>query len=259
MAGNTNQVGVSVTSRVLAVLGTFDVRHPSLSLTEIARRAGIPITTVHRLLSELEKWRAVERGPDGRYRIGLRLWELGSLTSARTRLREVALPYLHALHEATRAQVFVAVADEGDVVYVERFGSAGPPWESAPRLPVRQPMEQSAAGLALLAYHGRKQQPRPLGRTHSAALAELLRRARRQGCVVLPDAADRAAVNIAAPVLGANGHAVAAMGLSVRSPQRAERWREPLLSATSGMQRTLLGRGEDMVAAEPAAVSGTGG
>ncbi|MDT3396535.1 IclR family transcriptional regulator [Streptomyces sp. B1866] len=247
MAGNTQQVGVSVTSRVLAVLGTFDVRHQSLSLTEIARRAGIPTATVHRLLSELEKWGAVERGADGRYRIGLRLWELGSLTAARTRLREVALPYLQALHEATRAQVFVAVADECDVVYIERFGGAYPPrGDVTSRHPVRQPMDQSAAGLALLAYREHPQ-PRPAGRADARGLHEILRTARRLGCVVLPDAGDRGAMSIAAPVLGANGVAVAAMGLSARAPHPVQRWREALLSAASGMHRMLLGRADDVM------------
>ncbi|NLU71035.1 IclR family transcriptional regulator [Streptomyces sp. HNM0574] len=243
MAGNTKQAGASVTSRVLAVLETFDVTHQQLTLTEIARRAELPVATVHRLLSELERWRAVERGADGRYRIGLRLWEVGSLASARMQLREAAMPYLHALHEATRAHVFIAVADGADAVYVERFGPhqlrAGSP--EARRL--RQPLDRSAAGLALLAYQGESRRRGPAPR--SQLLDATLRKVRRQGYAALTDRTDTGLQTIAVPVLRPSGRAEAALGLSARATAGLGQWREPLLSAASGMQRVLLGRVDD--------------
>jgi DNA-binding IclR family transcriptional regulator len=47
-----------VTARALAVLGAFDAEHMRLALSEISRRTGLPLTTVHRLIRELESWRA---------------------------------------------------------------------------------------------------------------------------------------------------------------------------------------------------------
>ena len=50
LAGNTSAPGATVTSRLLSVLAAFDERHRSLTLTELAGRAGIPVPTAHRLV-----------------------------------------------------------------------------------------------------------------------------------------------------------------------------------------------------------------
>jgi DNA-binding IclR family transcriptional regulator len=51
-----------------------------LTLTGIARRAGLQLATAHRLVTELAGWGALTRGADGGYTIGVRLWELGLLS-----------------------------------------------------------------------------------------------------------------------------------------------------------------------------------
>ncbi len=61
---------------------------PELTVTELARRTGLPLTTTHRLAGELVAGGALERGEDGRYRIGLRLWEIASLAPRGLGLRE---------------------------------------------------------------------------------------------------------------------------------------------------------------------------
>ncbi|NIR58228.1 MAG: helix-turn-helix domain-containing protein, partial [Gammaproteobacteria bacterium] len=75
-------------SRVTAILDAFDAGHSRLTLSDIARRSGLPLSTVHRLVAELEQWRALERDTEGGYRVGLRLYELGQLASGG--LRELA-------------------------------------------------------------------------------------------------------------------------------------------------------------------------
>ncbi|MFI7066159.1 helix-turn-helix domain-containing protein [Kribbella sp. NPDC050124] len=81
----------SVSSRLLAVLRTFSHRTPLQTLSEISRRSGLPLTTTHRLVHELLQGGALEREDDGRYRIGLWLWELAALAPRGLGLREVAL------------------------------------------------------------------------------------------------------------------------------------------------------------------------
>ncbi len=69
MAGNSTEPGQSVTSRVAAILLTFtdcDER----SLTEIARLAGLPVSTAHRLAVELASRDLLERDEDGHYHVG---------------------------------------------------------------------------------------------------------------------------------------------------------------------------------------------
>ena len=81
-----------VVRRTLQLLDAFAPHRPSMTLSELARHADLPLSTVHRMLRELVAGGALERGEDGAYRIGLRIWELGSLAPRGLGLRERALP-----------------------------------------------------------------------------------------------------------------------------------------------------------------------
>ena len=63
MAGNASKPGVSVASRTLALLGAFDAAHRRLSLTDMARRADLPVPTAYRLVNELQRWGALTGRP----------------------------------------------------------------------------------------------------------------------------------------------------------------------------------------------------
>ncbi|NUR66464.1 MAG: helix-turn-helix domain-containing protein, partial [Streptomyces sp.] len=109
----------SAPDRLLAVLAAFDHEHPALSLTDISRRAGLTLTTAHRLVGALSDWGALERDGSGVYHVGLRLWEVAALAPRGLGLRQIALPYLEDLYEATHENVQLAVRDGGEVVYIE--------------------------------------------------------------------------------------------------------------------------------------------
>src|SRR6476661_9306372 len=79
----------SVTSRALALLGTFDTEHSVQSLSSMARRAGLPVATAHRLAGELVAWGGLEKA-NGEYRVGQRIWRLGLLAPAQQNIAEVA-------------------------------------------------------------------------------------------------------------------------------------------------------------------------
>jgi DNA-binding IclR family transcriptional regulator len=151
MAGRSATPGRSVTSRALAVLDAFDVRAPRLSLSEIADRAGMPLTTVHRLLAELTAWGALTRRADGRYEIGRKLWDLGLLAPVQLELRQVAAPFLLDVHTATRDTVHLAVREGTRALYVERISGR----ESVPvvsQVGSRLPLHATGVGKVLLAW-----------------------------------------------------------------------------------------------------------
>src|SRR3954466_12979681 len=102
--------GRSVTSKVLGLLAAFTPAAP-LTLSELARRSGVSLPTAHRRVAELLEWGALERGADGRYRIGLRLWEVASLAPRGLGLREQAMPFLEDLYEVTHENVQLAVRE----------------------------------------------------------------------------------------------------------------------------------------------------
>src|SRR5699024_12581150 len=94
---------------------------PNGTLAEVARAAELPPATAHGLVGELLTWGALERGTDGRYRIGLRLWRTGLLTPVAVRLRDRALPYMQDLYEITRENIHLAVRDGDHALYVEKL------------------------------------------------------------------------------------------------------------------------------------------
>ena len=121
MAGNVSRAGATVTSRALALLAAFDDEHRSLSLSQLAARAELPVPTAHRLVGELVAWGALSRTQAGEYVVGRRLWDVGLLAPVQTGLRQLASPYLHDLYGATLATVHLAVRDGTEVLYLDRL------------------------------------------------------------------------------------------------------------------------------------------
>jgi DNA-binding IclR family transcriptional regulator len=80
MAGNAIEPGRSVTSKVVAILLTFGdgAEH---SLTEIARLTCMPVSTTHRLVTELAGWGLLERTAESHFRVGGSIRAIGSRAS----------------------------------------------------------------------------------------------------------------------------------------------------------------------------------
>lgn len=141
-----------VVRRVLAVLDTFSSADPVLGISEIARRCGLPKSTVHRIVVDLCDHRIMERVPQsaGEYRLGVRLFELGELVPVHRSLSGTALPIMEDLREATRHRVHLAVLDGIDVLYVAILGSGAVHVDS--RVGGRLPAHATGVGKVLLAY-----------------------------------------------------------------------------------------------------------
>lgn len=151
MAGNTSVPGVSVASRVLALLDAFDPGDRCLTLSELARRANLPLPTAHRLVSELTSWGALVRQPSGQYVIGRRVWELGLLAPDTNGFRQLASPFLHDMYATTLVTTVLAVRDGTEAVNVDRLsGRTSLSIES--EVGSRVPLYATAVGKVLLAY-----------------------------------------------------------------------------------------------------------
>lgn len=149
MARQSN--GVSAISRVVRVLDTFSFEAPFLSLSEISERAGIPMSSAHRIVSELVEHGLLERMPDRSYRVGNRLWEMGSRTSGALGLREIALPFLHAIQSRVRQHTQLLVRSGLDVLVIERLSSRDAV-VNASIVGGRIPLQHSSSGIVLLAH-----------------------------------------------------------------------------------------------------------
>lgn len=140
----------SVAGRISMIIGAFDAGAPTLSLSQLTERTGLPKSTVHRMADQLVEFRWLERTPTG-YRLGIRFFEVGGLVTSRTHLRERALPFLQDLQSATRHSVHLGMLDGRDVVILEKLW--GHDSTTLPtRVGGRMPAHCTAAGKALLAF-----------------------------------------------------------------------------------------------------------
>lgn len=141
-----------VAVRALSLLESFTPDHPELGLSEMARRAGLPLSTTHRLALDLVEWGALERNDQtGRFHIGLKLWEIASLAPRGTVLRELALPVMEDIANVTHENVQLGIRDGLELVFVDRIRST----DSVPtltRVGGRFSLPSTGLGLALLAH-----------------------------------------------------------------------------------------------------------
>jgi DNA-binding IclR family transcriptional regulator len=212
--------------RLLAVLDAFGPRNRALSLSDIARRSGLSLSTAHRLVHELVSWGALERDLNGCYSIGVRLLELAALAPRGLDLREAAFPCLDDLHHRTRGNVHLAVRDGMQVVYVEAIracathptsGKAGDRW----------PLHATGTGLVLLAFADRELQEQALGRplerytpltiTDPAQLRRKLAQVRQSGYAVAVGQITLPDLVVAVPVRDPFGGLAAAISVVVES------------------------------------------
>jgi DNA-binding IclR family transcriptional regulator len=241
-------------------LETFDAAHRKLTLSEIARRSGLPLSTTHRLVAELVAWRALDRDRDGGYRVGLRLWELGQLAPGS--LRDAARPWMQELFDTTRENVHLAVRAGTDVLYVDKiYGPSAVPTVS--RVGGRLPMHPTGVGKVLLAYtpawFARAYLERPLARPTRYTIAEPgrlwreLATVRERGWATTCEEMRLGSCSIAAPVRDRDGRVTAAVGvvLSNRRVGELNRWVRPLQTTAHRIERTLGEWDDASVAAAP--------
>jgi len=243
--------GRSVTSKVLALLGAFSPAHRSLNLSELARRAGLSLPTAHRRVAELVEWGALERGGDGRFWIGLRLWEVGSLAPRGLELRELAMPIMEDLYEITHENVQLAVRQGLELVFVERIAGR----HAVPvltRVGGRFALHATGVGLVLLAHAPADSQDQvlaaPLERytemtiTDPKRLRHVLAAVRRNGYAVSDRQVTMDSLSVAAPIHGPDGPVVAAVSLVVASDGADPVTLAPLIRAAGrGISRALVG------------------
>lgn len=138
--------------KAIRVLECFSLQEPRLPLSEIARRADLPLSTVHRILATFRAAGIVEQdGERNQYRLGLKLFELGSMVLANMELHREALPFIEELSRESGETVHLGVFDGSQVVSIEKMDS---PHGLASQVTIGKgaPAYCTAVGKALLAF-----------------------------------------------------------------------------------------------------------
>jgi DNA-binding IclR family transcriptional regulator len=225
--GSTEWRGRSVISKVVTLLDAFTPSTPELSLGELARTTGLPVSTTYRLVSELVAWGGLERAEGGTgYRIGVRLWEIGALAPRSATLREVALPFLQDLYQATLENVHLAVLDGREALYVDTIAGRGAVRVRS-RRGGRLPLHATGVGKVLLA-HAPEELLREILQAglrrytpHTVVAPGHLRRAlaevRRTGIAWANEEMSMGSQSVACPVVDADGTVIAALAVVRRT------------------------------------------
>jgi DNA-binding IclR family transcriptional regulator len=186
----------SVLDRITAVFDAFGEDDEGVGITELARRARLPKSTVSRIAAELVEQRLLDRDGDILY-LGVRLFELGQAVEHPRRLRRLAHPVMDVVRSTTGQTVQLAVLDGPDVVFVAILRGQRTS-EPIARVGSRRRADATALGQALLLKES--------DATGAAA---------REGTVIRRDeSASGRMTSIARPVVGASGVPLAAIGVT---------------------------------------------
>jgi DNA-binding IclR family transcriptional regulator len=142
---------VQVLAKAAAILDRV-ADEQEATASRLAHLVGEPRSTVYRLLASLRALELVEPGSrPATYRLGLKLFRLGSAVTARFDERQAALPIMERIHQATGETVFLCIRRGDEAVCIERID--GRRVQSlALRLGGSLPLHIGAAPTVLLAY-----------------------------------------------------------------------------------------------------------
>jgi IclR family acetate operon transcriptional repressor len=240
---------VAAVERALAVLDALSDGAPELGTNEIARRTGINASTVSRLLATLAAAGLVEHVPTtGRYRLGLRLLQLGNAVLGRLDLREVARPHLQALVEETGETATLSAPGERDAITVD-FAQSESSVQSVAHVGRPSIGHATATGKVLLAFGATGLPAGPLKAYTPRTIVDRrkvvaeLERVRRQGYAEALGERETHLNAIAAPVFGPGGELSAIVGVQGPSSrfgrEGMRRALDPLLAHAGEISRAL--------------------
>jgi len=215
--------------RGLAILGAFGPDRPALGISELAQRLGLTRSTTHRYVATLARLGFLAQDETTRkYRLGIRVLDLGFSVLGSLELREIAAPYLQRLTALTGHTSNLAIRDDTDVILIDRIRGRPGRYhhlEFSLHVGSRIPSYCTATGKALLAFLPPPdldalldrielvpRGPRALGTR--CALATELGQVRRTGLALNDEELDGGLRSIAVPVRSRAGSVVAAINLA---------------------------------------------
>jgi len=214
----------SMLGKASDILAAFSLEAPVLTQAEITRRAELPHSTARRIVAEMVDHGMLDKTQDGKFVLGLRLWELGSLSHRVLPIRDTAIPFMTVLNQALGQHVQLAVREGREVVIVERL-SATDAVGLQLQLRSRVPLHASAAGKALLAFapeaevdailHESLPKFTPKTMTDPQQLRRSLEQIRSQGYALVHEETQLGVAAIAAPITTRRRQVVASVSVVI--------------------------------------------
>jgi IclR family transcriptional regulator, KDG regulon repressor len=209
--------------RILLYMGKYG---PELGVTQVASALELNKTTVHRLLNAMENFELIEKSPDNeRYRLGLKLYDLGTKAIESRTLRNEAHRFLVEMARRSNEAVSLAVPNRGGVVCLDRVDSPHTVISVRTVVGARFPAHCTAVGKAVLAHLSQQEVDAilaangltrftPLTITRVSDLNKNLTQIRKRGYALDKQELERGLSGVAAPILAQDGRILAAVGIA---------------------------------------------
>jgi IclR family KDG regulon transcriptional repressor len=243
--------------KALRILVHLGQNGPEMGVTEIASSMNLNKTTVYRLLNAMAKFDFVEQNTENeRYRLGLKLHELGLKALESRTLQREAHRFLLEMSRRSRETVSLAVHSPGAVICLDRMKSPKTLISLGTEIGGRFPAHCTAIGKAVLAFLPDDEidailrsngMPRftPSTLTRPADLKADLRRIRQRGYSFDNQELERGLNGVAAPVRTTQDRVIAAVGIAgptLRFRGRELREKIALVREIAGKLSASLGR-----------------
>lgn len=137
--------------RGLRLLQLFSESARGLTAKQVAALSRLPVSTVHRFLTNLEGTGFLNCTGDGVYHLGIACFAIGQAALGQLDIRRLSLPYLHELNQRTRETIHLTVRHGLSAVYVEKLDSPEP-LRIHSRIGAAVPLYCTAVGKVMLAY-----------------------------------------------------------------------------------------------------------
>jgi DNA-binding IclR family transcriptional regulator len=215
---------VQALDRAFAVLDLLSESDTALGLAQVASSLQLHKSTAHRFLMVLERHRMVERTSAGKFRLGLRLFDLGNRAIEQYDLRDRAQPHLRRLVNETEETAHLCILEAARVIYIDKIEPARSV-RMITRIGASNPVHCTSVGKAILAFLPEERVADVIKRTRferfthrTIATPEAFRaeieKTRRRGYAVDDEELEEGLRCIAVPLLDAQRQPVAAVSVS---------------------------------------------
>ncbi|MCM3087910.1 IclR family transcriptional regulator [Bhargavaea ginsengi] len=211
--------------RAIDILELFMATGPELSIKEISGKLDLSKSTVHGIIKTLEHRGYLQQDPESlKYRLGIKLFELGNVVGSSMDIRKIASPLIRSLVEELHETVHLAVMEREEVVYVEKL--EGPRTLTIySHVGKRAPVHCTGVGKAILAYQSDERINKMLASedlvahtqhtmTDEAAIKEHLKIIRNRGYAVDDEEIELGLKCVAAPIFDHQGNVTASISCS---------------------------------------------
>jgi DNA-binding IclR family transcriptional regulator len=232
---------ILVLEKAIRLLGRFDADRTEWGVTELSRELEINKSTVSKILTTFENNRFLVKNSENRkYRLGLRLFELGSLVADQMDLQKVAYPYMEELNRKVKETVHLVVMDDFEIVYINKVESLQS-LRIGTRVGGRLPAYCTGVGKVLLAALPSKElnlflKKNPLKRfttntiTDPEKLKESLTQIRVQGYALDLEEFSQGLMCVASPIFNYSQKEIGAISISGPSQRMQEKNLEYLIA-----------------------------